>query len=82
MLSSRDVLAVLSQLRQGIQGLGGAAHLTRDPKLHHLIESLRGQLGDVMQQVEGVARRSGIVPTQTIQPRPTVPGRGTNTDAA
>lgn len=73
MLSSHDVLAVLMQLRQGIEGLAGAADLTRDPKLHDAIESLRMQLDEVVEAVEAFSQRSGIVPTGAIQPRPTLP---------
>jgi len=75
MLSSHDVLAVLAQLRQGIEGLARAADLTRDPKLEEAIEALQQQLGQVVDRVEDAARKSGIVPTQAIQPRPTVHGK-------
>jgi len=74
MLSSRDVLAVLTQLREGIEGLAGAAHLMPDPKMHDAIESLQQQLDSVLHTVEDAARQSGIIPAKTILPRPTLPG--------
>ena len=75
MLSSHDVLAVLTQLRQGMQGLCGAADLTRDPMLQDAVQALQEQLEQVIDRVEDVARHSGIIPTRAIQPRPTVSGQ-------
>ncbi len=70
MLSSRDVLDVLDHLRKGLRGLRDAAEIDRDPSLQKAINALQSQLSGVISSVEAVARRSGIIPRETILPRP------------
>jgi hypothetical protein len=76
MLSSRDVLEVLDQLRKGLTGLNGAATLVRDPSVQKAIDAIQNQLSGVISTVEDAARRSGVVPKETILPRPHL-GTGT-----
>jgi len=70
MLSSRDVLAVLAQLRQGVQGLGGAARFVRDPKVNEALGALQKELGSIIATVEDQARGVGVIPAPSILPRP------------
>ena len=70
MLTSRDILDVLDHLRKGVRGLRGAAKITPDPSVQNAIDALQNQLSGVIASVEKVARRSGVIPRDTILPRP------------
>lgn len=72
MLSTRDVLAVLTQLHEGVRGLGAAADLVRDPDLRKTVDALQQRMGSVIDDVERRARRVGITPSVAILPRPII----------